>query len=126
LYLPESWIKDEARCQRAGVPRGFAFMTKGEIALALYDQSREAGLKVAAVVADAGYGDQPVLLDGLESRKQPYAIAVHKTLRFRTVERVEADPGDSVPPEYKGFGRPCKAPSLADRVPNRWATITGI
>src|SRR3954467_13984210 len=57
LYLPESWVGDSKRVEKAGVPREHRrAMTKGEIALELLDQVRAEGLPGRVVVADAGYG----------------------------------------------------------------------
>ena len=38
LYLPESWTRDKARRQAAGVPPGVSFQTKPAIALDLIKQ----------------------------------------------------------------------------------------
>lgn len=121
LYLPQDWADDPVRRSRAQVPETVAFRTQGEIALALFDEAREAGLTVGAVVADAGYGDQAPFLDGLEARGQPYAVAVGKQVPFRDAAAVESDPGDPEPPPYQGVGRPRKASALADRVPKATA-----
>jgi len=67
------------------------------------------------VVADAGYGDQPSFLDGLEARELPYLVALAGTVRLRLAEEVDQDPGDGPPPHSTG-GRPRKTPTLADRV----------
>src|SRR5438270_7382545 len=45
LYLPESWLADEARLDRAGVPEAERrALTKGQIALGLLDRVRGEGL----------------------------------------------------------------------------------
>ena len=72
LYLPEKWTDDKARCAAAKVPSEIGFQTKGEIALELIDAGMEAGVPTRMVVVDAGYGDQPSFLDGLQGRKLPY------------------------------------------------------
>jgi SRSO17 transposase len=117
VYLPESWTEDPARCRKAKVPEEIAFATKGEIALALIDQARHAGIKPRAAVTDAGYGDQPPFLDGLEARELAYAAAVGCAIRFRLAAALQADPGDPPPPARRPKGRPRKAPRLEDRVP---------
>src|SRR5436305_1986561 len=57
LYLPESWLDDAKRLDKAGVPEEERRpLTKGQIALELLDRVREEGLPGRVVVADAGYG----------------------------------------------------------------------
>ena len=117
LYLPEQWCQDSARRDKAQVPSGIDFQTKGKIALDLIDKGRDAGIEPKAVLTDAGYGDQTPFLDGLEARQLPYGAAVGVAVRFRLAEAVEADPGDPPPSETSGKGRPRKASTLADRIP---------
>src|SRR4051794_32088022 len=60
LYLPESWLGDPGRLDKAGVPEAERRpLTKGEIALELLDRVRAEGLPGSAVVADAGDGVGP-------------------------------------------------------------------
>jgi SRSO17 transposase len=57
LFLPETWIKDPQRLQRAGVPEPFwAERSKPEIALTELRRIVQAGVSFGAVLADAGYG----------------------------------------------------------------------
>lgn len=119
LYLPKEWAEDEERRRHAQVPEEIAFGTKGEIALALIDEAREAEVPFAAVVADAGYGEQRTFLDGLDERTIPYVVGVAVTTPFRLAEAVEADPGDGPPPPYAGMGRPRRSRSLKERIPAR-------
>src|SRR5215210_3551598 len=54
LYLPDSWLDDPGRLDRAKVPAGERrSLTKGEIALQLLDRVRAEGLPGGLVVADA-------------------------------------------------------------------------
>jgi len=121
LYLPQSWATDSERRGKARVPDEVGFHTKGRIGLRLLDQGRGAGLEPRAVVADAGYGDQPSFLDGLEERGIPYVVGVSQNTHFRLADEVASDPGDPPPPPYSGRGRPPKASTLEDRVRPREA-----
>lgn len=118
LYLPEQWTQDVARLEAAKVPSGTTFKTKGEIALDLIDAGIAAGVPTWAVVADAGYGDQPVFLNGMEARGLPYLVGVASSTRFRLAQDVELDPGTPLPPPYQGRGRPKRPRRLEDRVPS--------
>ena len=56
LFLPESWVADAGRLDRAGVPAEHRRdRTKGQIALDLLDRVRAEGLPGRVVLADAGY-----------------------------------------------------------------------
>ncbi|MCH9046194.1 MAG: IS701 family transposase [SAR324 cluster bacterium] len=121
LYLPESWAGDAARRAKAQVPTAVAFATKGEIALELVDEAREAGVVLRAVVYDAGYGHQSPFLNGLEARELPYAGGIEKGVHFRLAEAVEGDRGDPPAPRPGRRGRPKKRPGLQDRIPTRAA-----
>lgn len=119
LYLPKAWTQNRSRSRKAQVPEEIPFRTKGQIALDLTDEAMAAGLVPRAAIADAGYGGQPTLLDGWETRALPYVVAVERTATFRLAEAVESDPGDGPAPPYQGRGRPKKASTLEDRIPQQ-------
>jgi SRSO17 transposase len=121
LYLPKEWAADAARRKKARVPGEIGPQTKGQIALELIDEGLQAGIPSRAMVADAGYGDQPVLLDGLEERGLPYLVGIASIVRFRRAQTVEEDPGDRPPPLYRGKGRPRKAMGIKERIPSEEA-----
>jgi SRSO17 transposase len=120
LYLPKGWAEEAQRRRSAQVPEEIGFRTKGEIALSLIDEARAQKVPFEVVVADAGYGDQPPLLNGLEGRSIPYLVAVAVKTPFRLFDEVEADE-DVPPPPYSGRGRPRKPPALKNRIPARRA-----
>src|SRR4051794_24578786 len=77
LYLPESWVGDSKRLEKAGVPEEHReAATKGEIALELLDQVRSEGLPGRLVVADAGYGVSGPFREGLARRGLHYIVGV--------------------------------------------------
>src|SRR6266566_6692619 len=71
LFLPESWTQDAERRKRTRVPAEISQQTKPEIALALLDRAQDWGMPIQAVVVDAGYGDKPNFLRGLDARQMP-------------------------------------------------------
>jgi SRSO17 transposase len=77
LYLPDSWLADAKRLDKAGVPKDQRLArTKHEIALELLDRVRSEGLPGSSVVADAGYGASGVFRDALEQRGLKYIVGV--------------------------------------------------
>src|SRR5216684_5875651 len=76
LYLPEEWTDDPARCQQAGIPEEVGFATKPQLAQAMLERARQAGVPAAWVTADSVYGDDRRLRMWLEAREQAYVLAV--------------------------------------------------
>jgi SRSO17 transposase len=76
LYLPESWCRDRARCDAAGVPEDVTFATKPQLALKMLKRAFEAGCQPAFVLADEVYGNDSKFRRFLESREQSYVLAV--------------------------------------------------
>ena len=131
LYLPESWITDDERRKRTHVPAEISQQTKPEIALSLLDQAQEWGVPIQAVVVDAGYGDNPNFLAGLDARRVPYVCAVESTCGVRLPQEVQAATKEL--PAYGGRGQPRKprpAPlysvkELIEALPeSAWQTIS--
>jgi SRSO17 transposase len=114
LYLPECWLCDERRLDKAGVPQAERrALTKPEIALELLDGVRAEGLAARAVVADAGYGSCGEFRDGLEARGLPYIVGVSgEAVVFTQPPRWE-----SPQPSGRSGGRPRTRPRLAEDSP---------
>ncbi len=70
LYLPQTWAKEPARRQEAGVPEEVTFATKPHLAQRLLARALAAGLQVPWVTADEVYGSDPRLRRWLEDQRQ--------------------------------------------------------
>ena len=109
LFLPESWLEDSARLDQAGVPaEQRRALTKGEIALELFDQVRaEDVLPGRVMLGDAGYGVSAALRAGLCARGMHYILGVTEDMVVFAEEPRWQEP----PPGQKG--RPRSRPRLA-------------
>ena len=100
LYLPQSWIGDGERRQRAGMPAEVTFQTKWQLGLTMLDQATQGGVPRAEVVADAAYGNITQFRRALQERGFHYMVGVPPELTVWTEPvRVQAPP-------YQGRGRP--------------------
>jgi SRSO17 transposase len=106
LFLPDTWVADAERRKRTHVPAELGEQSKPAIALSLLDRAQEWGVPIQAVVVDAGYGDNPNFLTGLDERQVPYVCAVQSTFGVRLPEEVQA--AEEQIPTYGGRGQPRK------------------
>jgi SRSO17 transposase len=74
LYLPEVWIKDQQRREKAGVPNSVIFQTKPEIAGDLIAEALADGLTVAPILGDSVYGNAPELRRQIRELKLEYFL----------------------------------------------------
>lgn len=110
LYLPDSWLDDPQRLDKAGVPQDQRrALAKPRIALELLDRVRDEGLPARAVVADAGYGTAE-FRDGLQDRGMPYVVGVGEELVVFPEEPSWEFPS---PTRHASKGRPRGRPRLA-------------
>jgi SRSO17 transposase len=114
LYLPDSWLADEKRLNKAYVPKEQRrSLTKPEIALELLDGVRGEGLPGHSVVADAGYGVSGQFREGLEQRGLTYIVGVTGDFVVFT----EQPKWDRPDPGKSGQGRPRTRPQLVANNP---------
>src|SRR3954464_13813976 len=117
LYLPEVWLDDAKRLDRAGVPReARRALTKGQIALELLDLVRAEGVPGRLVVADAGHGVSGPFRDGLAERGLSYIVGVTDEMVVFTEEPAWEAPGPAARPSKSG-GRPRKRSRLKEGRP---------
>ena len=101
LYLPNRWIEDPERCERAGVPEKARTKTsKSGHALDIVRRARERGVRFSHVGVDAGYGKEPAFLRALEDAGEVFVADVHRDQRVWT-----EDPGLHVPAPTSDRGR---------------------
>jgi SRSO17 transposase len=130
LYLPESWLNDPARLDKAGVPQEHRRqLSKGQIALELLDQVRAEGLPGGLVVADAGYGVSGPFRDGLAERGLHYIVGVTDEMVVFTEEPRWIEPAAATGGRPRtrhrlaeGSPRPVSLKGLAARTPRRKVT----
>lgn len=110
LYLPQTWMTPEARL--AGrIPPTVRFQEKWRVALTLVRRVRAAGVQLALVVADAGYGDVHAFRTALDRLRLAYAVGISSTVTiFPGTPRVVP-----APPQPRG-GRPRTRALLASAV----------
>jgi SRSO17 transposase len=133
LYLPEGWLGDPKRLDRAGVPGGERRpLTKGQIALELLDRARAEGLPGGLVVADGGYGVSGPFRDGLGERGLHYIVGVTDEMVVFTEEPQWVAPmaatGGRPRKRHRlaeGSPRPASLKELAARTPRRKVTWRG-
>jgi SRSO17 transposase len=76
LYLPKAWTGDAERRTEAGIPEEIRFQTKPQQARSMLERAFKAGIQASWVVADEVYGRDRQLRMYLESREQPFVLAV--------------------------------------------------
>jgi SRSO17 transposase len=113
LFLPESWVRDKARLDKAGVPEASRqSKAKGEIALELLDTVRSEGLPGWLALADAGYGVSEEFRTGLAARGLKYIVGVTDEMVVFTEEPKWELPDQANRRDGTG-GRPRTRPRLA-------------
>lgn len=83
LFLPESWVDDPARCEKAGVPEERRKLrTKNQLALDIVEHALELGLRFSWIGVDAFYGEDGTLLRLLEETGLHFLADIHRDQRI--------------------------------------------
>jgi SRSO17 transposase len=131
LYLPQEWINDPHRCERAGIPQNErGFRTKIELALSIIEHARKSGLRYGWIGADAGYGKGPRFCFVLDEMGEIFCVDLRSDFQVYV-----KDPKPYLPQKRKKAGRPFKTyqsdhkgvevKALIDSLPEQhWETVT--
>lgn len=76
LYVPKEWVKDAKRRRATGIPQTLRFATKQQMALEQIRRAHARGVVPGIVLADADYGRDTALRDGVAALGLQYAVAV--------------------------------------------------
>jgi len=102
LFLPESWIEDEERCDKTEIPPEFReHKTKPVLALEMVDDALKQNISFDWVGGDGLYGHNYELGKGLDERHILFVLDVHKDQTVY-LER----PHIYLPEKQGGRGRP--------------------
>ena len=131
LYLPESWTKDEKRCQKAGVPAGrIKHKTKGELAYEIVERQKSLGTRFDWVGGDGFYGHDYQLGKKLDELGQLFVFEAHSNQMVYLSEPVISLPGNGAPSKgrapkrYKADVKPVEARSLVFGLePTDWEPV---
>jgi SRSO17 transposase len=83
LYLTREWAADDERRELTGVPDELAFATKPQLAAAMLERARAAGIPARWVAADEVYGGRD-LRTRIRELGYDYAVAVPASHRVAT------------------------------------------
>ena len=80
LYVPQEWFEDTQRRRAVGIPSTLQFATKQQMALAQIRSAHARGVPPGIVLADADYGRDTALRDGIAALGLRYAVVVRSDL----------------------------------------------
>jgi SRSO17 transposase len=126
LYLSEEWIHDKERRKKCGVPENIVFQTKAQLGLELIHKAVERGIPFGWIGMDSHYGQQPWLLEELESQKLLYIADIPCDSRVwlelpkTEIPLRKGDIGRN-PTKLKADTQPIEVRQIASQLdPNQW------
>jgi SRSO17 transposase len=119
LFLPESWVEDSERCNRAKVPTEHRiYQAKWRQALEMVKSAKQRGMRFGWVGADSLYGGTAGFINGVEDLGEKFLADVNSTNKIWTLEpQLE----ESAP--HQGKGRPRKHRKLAATNQSEYLTV---
>jgi SRSO17 transposase len=96
LYLPQTWIDDPARRERARIPESIVFKTKIDLALDMITRAVEDKVPGQNVLADAFYGRSSAFRDTVRVFGLDYAVAVDAHTRVWLLDAIGRRRGDAI------------------------------
>ena len=82
LYLPEPWVEDQARREKAKIPDDVSFRTKEALAIGMFERAVADEIPGNIVLADAWYGRSARFRDTIWAHGFDYAVGVQATLKM--------------------------------------------
>lgn len=76
LFLPQEWLEDQERCQRAGIPEQITFRPKQLLAQDMLTRTRAAGVPFGCVTGSEIYGYDSSLRCWLETLRLGYVFPI--------------------------------------------------
>jgi SRSO17 transposase len=130
LYLPEEWIDDPERCDKAYIPDDKRiFKTKDQLGIDLIDNAIALGLHFKVVEADAGYGKGLGFMLAIETRNKEFMVDVHVDQRVYLknpkpyIPERKGSKGRT-PTEYETDEKPIRVDTLVKSIPaDKWERI---
>jgi SRSO17 transposase len=79
LFLPDEWVNNSKRCQKAGVPKeAIVKKTKIDLALDMIRESLSVGVRFGWINADGLYGSSYTFCNTIEDLGQNFMVDIHK------------------------------------------------
>jgi SRSO17 transposase len=101
LFVPNVWIKDKKRCEKAGIPKQhMVYKSKPQLALDMIKRQLALGNQIDFVGGDGLYGNDYSLMDGLDELGLTGVLDVHADQYVFLEEPVIA-----IPDKKEGKGR---------------------
>jgi SRSO17 transposase len=102
LYIPQSWLEDSERCEKARVPKELEFKTKPELALELIGRAVEDQLPGKILLADAAYGNSSEFRNAVSEYGLDLGVAVQASTKVWSLDKLDRRHGE--PLSVQDFG----------------------